>query len=53
MMRIKKLRVSNDVTEYQVWKDDVFVGAGAYSEPVTMSDEEIMERIVGVWLCGT
>lgn len=53
MMRIKKLRVSNDVTEYQVWQDDVFVGAGAYTEPVKMSEDEIMRRIVGVWVCGT
>lgn len=48
---IKQLPVTRDVTEIQLWSNGVFIGAGAWSNPITESKlSEAKRRIIDAWL---
>lgn len=48
---IKQLPVTRDVTEIQLWSNGVFIGAGAWTNPITESKlSEAKRRIIDAWL---
>ena len=51
MEEIKQIPVTADVTEIQLWSNGVFIGAGAWTNPITESKlSEAKKRIIDSWL---
>lgn len=51
---LKQIPVSQDVTEIQLWSNGIFIGAGAWTNPITETKlSEANKRIIDSWLLST
>lgn len=51
MDELKQVKISDEVTEIQLWSNSVFVGAGAWLNPITETKLSAAKKaIIDAWL---